>query len=287
MSTDDGVRTRLREAVHAVDLLAVLLVPAVLVFVFTLSTSTRESLALFTDAPTAVSMYAAHFVHLDSGHLSGNLAIYGLVVPTAYLLAALGNRRRAFVVPFIAVLLSFPFALSALHLVLDTPGRVLGFSGLNMAFVGMVPLFETIYLSRLDGNVRLDHAPALFFAGAAVIAFRLVPGDPERLVLTAGTGVVALAFAGYAWRGISSETIVELAGRSVEFELVVGAVVVFFLAVSLGFPEDPARSDGFVGVYTHFLGYAAGFVLTYLALRINDPTRRVPPPPDETGRRND
>ncbi|MFB6228704.1 MAG: hypothetical protein ABEH88_09120 [Halobacteriales archaeon] len=281
MSTDDGVRTRLREAVHPVDLLAVLLVPVVLVLVFTLSTPTRESLALSTDAPTVVSAYAAHFVHLDSGHLSGNLAVYGVVVPTVYLLAALGDRRRAFLVPFLAVLLSFPFALSALHLVLDTPGRVLGFSGINMAFVGMVPLFETIYLSHLDGDVRLDHAPALFFAGAAVIAFRLVPADPARVVLTVGAGAVALTFAGYAWREISSETIVELAGRSVEFELVAGGIVVFFLAVSLGFPENPARPDGFVGVYTHFLGYAAGFVLTYLALRINDPTVRVPPPPDD------
>jgi hypothetical protein len=100
-------------------------------------------------------------------------------------------------------------------------------------------------------------------------------------VLTTAAAAAALVFAGYAWRGISRETIVELAGRSVEFELVAGAVVVFFLAVGLGFPEDPARPDGFVGVYTHFLGYAAGFVLTYLALRVNDPTRRVPPPPDE------
>lgn len=281
MATDENVRTRFREAVRVVDLLAILLVPAVLVLVFTFPTPARESLALSTDAPTVVSMYAAHFVHLDPGHISGNLAIYALVVPTVYLLAALGDRPQAFLIPFLAVLLLFPFVLSALHLALDTPGRVLGFSGLNMAFVGMVPLFEAIYLSRLDRDVRLDHAPALFFAGAAVIAFRLVPGDPERLALTAAAGVLAAVFAGYAWRGISRETIVDLVGRSVEFELVAGAVVVFFLAVSLGFPEDPTRPDGFVGVYTHFLGYAAGFVLTYLALRSNDPTRRVPPPPGE------
>jgi hypothetical protein len=281
MSTEEGVTTRLREAVHPADVLLVLVVPVVLGLVFTLPTPTRESLALSTDAPTVVSAYAAHFVHIDPGHLSGNLIVYVLIVPTAYLLAALGNRRWTFLLPFVAVVALFPFGLSALHLVAGTPGQVLGFSGLNMAFVGMVPLFETIYLSRLDGDVRLDHAPALFFAGAAVIAFRLVPEDPARLVTTAAAAVVALAFAGYAWRGLSGETIAELAARSVEFELVVGAVVVFFLAVSLGFPADPVRSNGVVGVYTHLAGYAAGFVATYTVLRVADPTRRVPSPPEE------
>jgi hypothetical protein len=281
MATDEGVRTRLREAARVLDVVAILVVPATLVLVFTLSTPTRESLALSTDAPTVVSMYTAHFVHLDAGHLSGNLAVYVLVVPTAYLLAALGDRRQTFVVPFLAALVPLPFVLSGLHLALDTPGQVLGFSGLNMVFVGTMPLFETIYLSRLEGDVRLDHAPALFFAGGAVIAFRLVPTDPARLALTAGAGAIALAFAGYAWRDISSETLGELAGRSVEFELVAGAVVVFFLAVSLGFPADPAQPDGYVGVYTHVLGYVAGFVSTYLVFRIDDPTRRVPSPPGE------
>jgi len=281
MSREGGFRARLRAVVHPVDLLAILAVPAILGLVFTLPTPTRESLALSTAEPTVVSAYSAHFVHLDAGHLLGNLAVYGLTVPTAYLLATLGDCRRGFVVPFVAVLLSFPWILSALHLALGTPGRVLGFSGLNMAFVGTLPLFAAVYLSRLDGDVRLDHAPALFFAGAAVIAFRLVPTDPARGVLTAAAGAVALTFAGYAWRGMSSETILELAGRSVEFELVAGGVVVFFLAVVLGFPETPAGSDGVVGVYTHALGYAAGFVSTYVVLRIDDPTRQAPPPPDE------
>jgi hypothetical protein len=281
MSLEDGPRTRLREVVHAADLLAVLAIPAVLVLVFALPIPTRESLALSTRAPTVVSAYAAHFVHLDSGHLLGNLAVYGLAVPAAYLLAVLGGCRRGFLVAFVAVLLSFPFVLSALHLALGTPGLVFGFSGLNMAFVGTLPLFVTVYLSRLGGDIRLDHAPALFFAGTAVIAFRVVPAEPVGLLITAGTAAIALVFAGYAWRAISRETIADLADRSVAFELVAGAVVVFFLAVILGFPESPVRSDGAVDVYTHVLGYAIGFVSMYVVLRVDDPTRRVPPPPEE------
>lgn len=60
-----------------------------------------------------------------------------------------------------------------------------------------------------------------------------------------------------------------------------GATVVFFLAVYLAFPSDPAWSGGGVGVYTHFLGYVVGFAVTYVVFRIDDPTLRIPPPPGE------
>ncbi len=284
MSTERGFRSRLRAETRLRDVIAILAVPAVLLLVFALPVGTRESLAFSAGAPTVPTAYTAHFIHLDPGHLSGNLAVYALVVPGSYLLAALGGCRRIFFVPFVSALISFPFVFSALHLALDSPGRIVGFSGLNMAFVGMLPLFLTVYLSRLEGSVRLDHAPALFFAGVALIAFRVVPSDRARPGITLGVALAALAYAAFAYRGLRSGTVQDLLDRSGEFELVFGATVVFFSAVYLGFPSDPAWSGGGVDVYTHFLGYAVGFVVTYVVFRIDDPTLRVPPPPDEQPR---
>ena len=271
---------RVRAAVHLLDLLAVLAVPGVLVVVFALPATTRESLALSAGSPTPVTAYTAHFVHLEAGHLAGNLAIYALVVPAAYLLAALGDYRRVFFIPFVSILVSFPFVLSGLHLVLDSSGRVLGFSGLTMAFVGMIPLFETVYLSSLGGEVRLDNAPTLFFAGVALIAARIVPSDPEGVAITLAAAAITLAYAWYARFRLRAATLRDLLDRFGEFETAVGAGVTFFVALYFGFPADPARSGRIVGVYTHFLGYALGFVSTYLVLRIDDPTFRVPSPPD-------
>jgi hypothetical protein len=281
MSTEEGGWSRLRADVRPIDVAAIASVPAVLLGAFALPVSTRESLAFSADAPMLVSAYTAHFVHVDPGHLVGNLAVYGLVVPAAYLLAVLGGRRECFFIPFVAVLLSFPFALSSLHLSLDRPGRVLGFSGLNMAFVAVIPLFETIYLSRLDGGVRLDHAPTLFFAGVSLISYRILPGGATRTVLTLGAAVLAVSFAAYAWRRLGSGAIRDLVGRSGEFELVAGATVVFFLAVIFGSPSDRAQSGTVVDVYAHLFGYVVGFVATYLVFRIDDPTRRIPSPPGD------
>ena len=58
--------------------------------------------------------------------------------------------------------------------------------------------------------------------------------------------------------------------------------MVFFAAVFVAFPANPVRSAGVVDVYTHFLGYALGFVSTYLLLRTDDPTDRIPDPPADT-----
>jgi len=273
--------SRLRAALRPRDVVAVLGVPAVLVAVFALPAPLRESFVFSPAAPSLVSAYATHFVHRSAGHLLGNLAVYGLAVPAAYLLAVLGDCRQVFFIPFVGVLIALPLVLSALHVLLGSSGQVVGFSGLNMAFVGMLPLFETVYLARLERDIRLDHAPALFFAGAAVVAARVVPPGDTRLVIVAGTTLVAVVYAGHVYRELSAAAIRNLLEHTGEFELVLGTVVVFFVAVFLAFPADPVRSGGVVDVYGHFLGYALGFVATFLAFRIDDPTLRPPRPPGE------
>lgn len=280
MATEGGFRSRLQKTVRLIDLLAILVVPGVLLLLYALPTTTRESLVFTIHAPTLDSAYTTHFVHLSIRHLTGNLAIYVLVVPASYLLAVLGDCRRIFFIPYVAVLLSFPFVLSGLHLALGSSGRVVGFSGINMAFVGMVPLFQTVYLSRLEGDVRLAHAPTLFFAGTAVIAFRVVPPGQAQWTLTLGAALVMLAYIAYTWRGVTIDTIRDLLSQSGRFELVVGSAAMFFIATFFGFPSDPKLSNRIVDVYTHFLGYSVGFVSAYFLFWVDDPTFRIPPPPE-------
>jgi len=66
-------------------------VPVVLCAVFALPESTRRSLAFAYAEPTVLTAFTAHYVHLDVGHLAGNVAGYILLAGVGYALAVLGG----------------------------------------------------------------------------------------------------------------------------------------------------------------------------------------------------
>lgn len=125
-------RQELVASVRASDLAVLLAVPVLLLAIFTLPESTRRSLAFAYADPTAVTAFTAHYVHLDVGHLAGNVAGYALLAGVGYALAVLGDSRRFFLTALATFLLVFPFVLSALNLAVPRDAIGFGFSGINM-----------------------------------------------------------------------------------------------------------------------------------------------------------
>lgn len=258
-----------RGAAREVGLLLAL--PAVLLVVFWLPDPVRDGLVLRADDPTLATAFAAHFVHRSWSHLAGNLAIYAGAVGVGYPLAVLGGRRRTYLSVVVAVLLTYPLVLSGLHLAGHDAGVLLGASGLALALLGALPMVLFAYLgARVDGAVSVDHAPALFFLGAATIAGRTAlavpavrPVVPVAVLLGA---LYLLPVAGRLRRGTS------VRGRQLHragyVELPAAAVVVFFLAVAAAVPADPSAGGGALAELTlHVLAFALGFAGAYLTDR--------------------
>lgn len=272
--TTPSFRGQFRRSVRAVDLAAIVLVPVVLVAVALLPSDARLSLAFSYDEPTIRSAFTATFVHIGIEHLLYNVAMYVLVVPVVYTLSVMAGDRDRFYVAFVAFLLVFPVVLSLSNLALPRDGVGLGFSGVNMAFVGYLPVALAGYL-RATFDVRAERAiaAALFFVGLALVALLTV-----RLTLTvAVAGVAGLAAVGNllaADVGLPSSR--PALGRSGDAELVV--VAVFLLAGGLvaAFPPDLTMNGAIVNVYVHLLGYALGFIATTITLRTAPLIERQP-----------
>lgn len=267
-STDEPFAQRLRSAVHPVDVLVLCAIPMVLLGVFTLSAARREALAFSYTDPTVLTAFTANFVHLDVGHLLANLGAYALVVPVVYLLSVLSGKRRRFWIVFTVFLVVFPVALSFLNLAIARPGAGIGFSGINMAFVGYLPIALAGYAAvRFDVGPERDLAGALFFAGIALIAVLSV-----QSVLTYGLAVAALLAALLYWlsmlehRGGARFDVRAAVNAAGDFELAVAGIVLFAGLPLIAFPIDPALDAGTVNLYIHLLGYALGFIATYLTV---------------------
>jgi len=159
-------------------------VPLVLLLVFLLPESAKDSLALHTDAPNVVSLFTAHFVHEDVGHFLGNVASYLAFAIPACLLGFLAGRVRELRLAVVLIFILVPPSSSALCLL--TPGaRFLGFSGIVAAFWGLLPYFSLSYFKKRCnwefGILSLLNLVLLF--DAAVLSGLYFELAPYHLVL--------------------------------------------------------------------------------------------------------
>ncbi|PSP20807.1 hypothetical protein BRC61_06795 [Halobacteriales archaeon QH_10_65_19] len=258
---------------RVLDALLLAAVPVVLVGVAQLPAGTREQFVFERESPTVLTAYTSYFVHLDSGHLLGNLAVYLVVAPVAYLLAALSGRRQLFWSMWVTLLTAFPFALSVTQLSFPAQRTVLGFSGINAGFVGLLSFLLVGYAgATLAAGINERDAPVLLFVTTGLIALTTLPSRAPRLEIAAAAIALGLVYVGAAVSRTGVPTIVraraavdrpgyvELAGAS--GGLLVGYPVVGF--------QRTVADGGVLDVYVHLLGYCLAFIVVFVFVLITD-----------------
>jgi len=273
------------------DATALLVVPVVLLAVFTLPESTKRAAAFSYTEPTLPTAFTAHYVHLAVPHLVGNVVGFALLASVAYGLSLLAERRRLFFAAAATFLLAFPFVLSGLNLAVPRNAIGYGFSGVNMAFFGYIAVILPIAIDEGFGVAWRRYAAGQFFVSIAYIALIALPAS----VVSAGIGVASVVFAlpyvreavrdrsearGRAaardqhgapkcGRGDEREspraTLRRILSQPGYGELVTVAVVVLLAYPFIGFPAVSTTGPR-VNVYVHFLGYALAFIVVHVSL---------------------
>lgn len=257
------------------DVAAVALVPAVLVAVFLLPAGARREFALLYAEPTLRTLYTAHFVHLSFPHLAANLLVYLLVVPFSVVVSVRSGRRRRFYVVALVVLGIFPVVLSGLNVLFPRPRLGMGFSGLNLAFVGYLPhvLADQFEAERPEWDeLRAALLALAFFVGTAIVTLRVigsVRGAPQvgvAWLLAAGLGSLAAATA--LTRPVVSYLRSQgFAGGTIPPVSALGCLL-FVLVMVVGFPEVSPDGGSVVNLFLHLLGYSLGYLVPYVAFQV-------------------
>ena len=257
------------------DVAAVVLVPAVLVAVFLLPAGARREFALLYAEPTLRTLYTAHFVHLSFPHLAANLLVYLLVVPFSVVVSVRSGRRRRFYVVALVVLGIFPVVLSGLNVLFPRPRLGMGFSGLNLAFVGYLPhvLADQFEAERPEWDeLRAALLALAFFVGTAIVTLRVigsVRGAPQvgvAWLLAAGLGSLAAATA--LTRPVVSYLRSQgFAGGTIPPVSALGCLL-FVLVMVVGFPEVSPDGGSVVNLFLHLLGNSLGYLVPYVAFQV-------------------
>lgn len=276
--TGDGTansNSHVEERIRSTDVAFVLVVPLVLVAVFLLPGPIQRGLVLSYTRPSALTMYVSHFVHLDVSSLLSNLLVFVLVVPPALLASVRSGRRRRFYFVAFTILAVFPFVLSSLNMLFPRPRIGMGFSGINFAFVGYLPhaLADRVEADRLKSTrTARTFLPAVFFVGTAIIVLRM--STPLGMTPDTGGWLPAIGAGSFLAVGTCVRPVIlrsrprtrsfaEAVPPSVPF-----GSVLFVLVIVAGFPSGGYGGSVITNVFLHFLGYAFGYIVPYVAFRV-------------------
>ncbi len=268
---DEGVGERsMLSALEPIDVAVILTVPGVLLALHLLPDTVRESFAFVYAEPSLETAFTATYVHLDQTHLANNLISYLVVVPTAYLLEANSGRRRRFVVVFTTFVLGLGPVLSYLNLAIARPGATLGFSVLNLAFLGYLAIaIGTFVDHRSPHRHGRDLSALVFLVGLGWTAVLL---DQRPLTYLIAGCVLALGV-GYALTvsgpgvGVRSRFRRLLAepGRA---ELTLFATLVFLAVPVFSFATLYAPEGATVNRWGHLVGFTMGFLGPFVTGRL-------------------
>ena len=270
MTRDEAARGSGDRSVRSLlDVFPIVAVAALLVGVYSLPAPVKREFVFDYGTPTLLTAYTAHFVHFSVAHLAGNLAAFVLVAGTMYALLVRAGGRRVFFVFGATLFIAFPVTLSVLNLAVPRDGVTYGFSGLNMAISGFLPVAIATHVERrldrpVDGAVLL----VAFFASVGYIAAIALPRSTHsNAVALVAVGVVlgsALRYDVSFRSGLSfvRRCLGRFGGPEALSTVGVG---VWAVLLSAGFPETVADESAVTNIYVHFLGYALGFTSAYLA----------------------
>ena len=241
-------------------------ITAALIGTYLLPTAVRRSLTFEYTDPTLATAYTAHFVHFTPSHLFENLLAFVLASSVIVFLASRSNDRWFLIGFFTTLLFVLPLVLSFLNLAVPRDSVTYGFSGLNMALVGFLPiaLLRYVEYGRRD-RMQPGVLPASFFVSALYISIVAVP--PSQLSKVAFVTSTALGAVFTIRSGRSNPF--RLGSLSERLRLIDPVVIVaggvWVALLSAGFPDIVARDGSVINIYAHFVGYALSFMVAYLA----------------------
>jgi hypothetical protein len=197
-----------------------------------------------------------------------------LIVPFSTAVSIWSGRRRRFYAVAVVVLVAFPLVLSGLNVLLPRLRVGVGFSGVNLAFVGYLPhVLADRFKTKRPGWERSRAAllALLFFIGAAIVTARVAvsvyyttqPGLYWLVVAGAGSLVAAVALTRPLVSCLRSQR-----GAATPVPLVVFGSLLFVILMSISFPSVSAVDGGVVNLFLHFLGFSLGYIVPYVAFEV-------------------
>ncbi len=246
-----------------------------LTIVYVLPAEIKELLALkyhffsYSNPYDLLRLYTYHLIHYDFQHFMGNIVSFIFIYWILISLVVWSREVRIFNVMLFIIFVVIAPALGSLDLFLFSDAAVrqgCGFSGILLAFNGLLPYFSFRYLAKeLHISLRVSMVHLLFLVIASGVAIAYI--GPIKAIIYASTGTFAVAL--YFYEIHNRYDIQDTKEVREKISLVVFSLMMFFFVIAISFPPDLKTSHGIVNIWGHLMGlYLSMIALFYLGLRL-------------------
>ncbi|MEF8772690.1 hypothetical protein [Halodesulfurarchaeum sp.] len=257
--------------VLAVDLLALLGVPVLLVFVQVGAPGPFQSLVTYSSQePTLHGLFGHWTVHYSGLHLLENLTGYGVVVVMGYILAWLLQERWWFRLSMFTILLVVPpltMMVSLLCFGAIEPGLSYTSRGASAVIAALLGLLYGLSVGFVRELVDLRAAISI---GGAMLILALTGllsqiGSPSPVVFWGLLSAVAIILVLDSGVRLRHGSLSAVRWPAIGMIAVVGYGVTMAMFLVFGglFPADPFAGDTITNVFSHAAGFALGAIITF------------------------
>lgn len=256
------------------DVFLILSVPIVLTLIFCLPQGLQNLLKLDYANPSVVNLFTSNFVHLDFNHYLNNITAYLITLIPLYLLITLGDEKRLFRRMFLVFLFVFPFIISSINLLVFNEGYGAGFSGIDSAFIGFLPVALFVFLGRkLSDRLTLTGSVSLLVLALTAVGFIYI-GLSAITFLCTLLFLVTVGIAYHEVRGSDLKTsflsFVRVKGYP---ELTFFSLLFFFIALIGLYPEQIKVNGTVKNILGHYSGFVLGFFVPYIYFSAKEKVR--------------
>lgn len=257
---NESIWIEISDQIRVSDISLLLTVPLVLLAVYLLPMSMRQSLLLEFDNPSIIQLWSSSYVHDGYTHLITNVAMYGLCVLPSYLFLILANERQLFRYIFLLFLFIAPPVI-ALVLIIRLPGGTgAGFSGVAAAFVGLIPVSIVMFIRKRVSSAVYPSGGVVFFLVVLAVVGATYSGVPAAVGLLVLSGLLLLRQVHLIGQEEVQRLVSELPLMKGYFMLMVAAMTLFLVSPIFLFPEAVVQNDRTVSAFGHYVGLCFGYL---------------------------
>ncbi len=261
------------EKIEKKDILLIVSPFVLIILIYFLPEKIQESLALSYENPRLINLLTSAFVHGGRSHLIGNLTAYLLFVIPIFLMSIIAREKKKFYLVFSLFVLVFPFILSSINLYFIDAETSRGFSGVDSAFLGFMPIISFHLLrKKVCENLKKTFPVSFLFFAFSLVVFTYVDALIEKVLTSGVILLLAVFFLWWSTKDIDFKKFLKTVKDNPEtywhFWIGMMGILIFIVGVISIFPAEIVSGESTVNIVSHYFGLVLGFLIPYFSFQV-------------------
>lgn len=244
-----------------------LFIPVILIIIFLFSNTLEQSLTLYPNNPTFVSILGSNYLHIGLFHLLGNLIFYFMIMPFIFVFDYKANKKMIRI-NMILLFLILPIIASIINIVvfrnINSNSKHMGFSAITSGVFGYLA-FSLVNYIVVYHNIKFKRKIlTILFPIILLNLLWICLTYSYLLPLILILLIFSVAFF-YVYKDyLQIFSLIKKLERKERTLIFTSLFLCLCLGFQFMFPENIRTESATINILTHYIGYIFGFIIPAL-----------------------